>query len=141
MAGKSWNKMTFKDVDQSRFIHLGAQWKYMKDLQDKPMIIEEGFDLGGELFNELNKEIDARGWRDFCAPPRGYSEELVKEFYSNLNPYEDEDLVWVRGVKVLFDRKTINKYYGIKAPGVNEYDLFNRSRTPKRIYFIKDALC
>ena len=105
------------------------------------MICEEGFDLGGQWFIELNKEIDARGWENFCKPLGGYSEELVREFYSNLNPYNEEDSVWVRRARIPYDSQTINIYYGIQAPRVNEYGLFIKSDTKKRIHFIKEALC
>ena len=74
------------------------------------MIYEKGFNLGGPRFDELNKEIGVRGWKKFCAPPKGYCEELIKEFYSNLNPYDEEDTVWVKGAKIPYDGQTINNY-------------------------------
>ncbi|MCI43952.1 hypothetical protein A2U01_0065191, partial [Trifolium medium] len=71
-------------------------------------------------FRHFVSAMDNRNWGRLLNPPPSIHVDLVREFYANVMPIEDEPYSFttmVRGRALGFDRDAINEYLG------NPYEL------------------
>lgn len=147
LAFKGKKEDEFEDFDEVRFVSVHNHWKYQQQKRTKGLWFEEGI-LVRELlekehakFKEFYYELKSRGWDNFCATRTTDFEEVVREFYANIIEGDDNDMVREREYDIPFDSRTINQYYAILEPYINEYKHFVRSEGPRRFAMIKDAIC
>ena len=84
-------------------------WK--KYYAGKGFVRERGF---SKLISPFKELIEQRGWGNFCKHQKSRYAAVVQEFYSNLVGRKDNS-VYVRGVWVPFEVKTINEMYGMEG--------------------------
>jgi hypothetical protein len=93
-----------------------AQYARYKELQKRAITPERIFDISQSgNFGRFPEIIENRGWETLINPPSRLNYDLVREFYANAIPIEDEAVsfkTWVRGVNIRFDRDAINNYLG-----------------------------
>ncbi|KAL6555103.1 hypothetical protein OROGR_006361 [Orobanche gracilis] len=91
---------------RTRYYKLYLKWAVEKILTEKRVELKEGD------YDEMVNEIDRRGWAILSQPPPTFHEDVVREFYANIDPSSERRQSWVRGVIVPFDRDTIHDYLG-----------------------------
>ncbi|KAL6555104.1 hypothetical protein OROGR_006362 [Orobanche gracilis] len=91
---------------RTRYYKLYLKWSVKKILTEKRVELKEGD------YDEMLIEIERRGWAILSQPPGTYNEDVVREFYANIDPSFERRQSWVRGVIVPFDRDTIHDYLG-----------------------------
>ncbi|GAU23987.1 hypothetical protein TSUD_327880 [Trifolium subterraneum] len=93
------------------------QYARFKNLQKKTIWAENVFKLTqtGD-FARFTEIIEERNWEDLARPTNDINFDLVREFYANAMPLDDEDPVtfktMVRGREIRFDRDAINDFLG-----------------------------
>ncbi|KAK2366082.1 hypothetical protein QL285_079505 [Trifolium repens] len=104
------------NIDPLRFLgHL--QYARFKDLETRTIWGENVFRIEGiGAFTRFKEIIEERNWGVLACPIEDINFDLVKEFYANDIPLDDEDPVsfktMVRGQEIRFDRDAINEYLG-----------------------------
>ncbi|KAK2445378.1 hypothetical protein QL285_016318 [Trifolium repens] len=103
-------------IDPIRFLgHL--QYARFKDLETRTVWGENVFRIEGiGAFARFKEIIEERNWGVLACPIDDINFDLVKEFYANAMPLDDEDPVsfktTVRGQEIRFDRDAINDFLG-----------------------------
>jgi hypothetical protein len=111
--------------DIFHFISLVHQEHYSKFLANKKFVLEKNFQLEGYKFSDIQAMIVTRGWGDLTTFAKEASATLAKEFFANayLGPPKEDgnyknDLMkftsFVRGKKVPFHEKIINRLFGLE---------------------------
>ncbi|GAU52033.1 hypothetical protein TSUD_418690, partial [Trifolium subterraneum] len=113
--------------DAARFI--GAdQFERFKALQKRKIWAEKVFDiLPTGMYRDFVEVVQERGWDKLLNPHETINEDLVREFYANAVP-TDEDAPFsfttmIRGHPLRFDRDAIHAYLGNPEIVVNEAGL------------------
>ena len=78
---------------------------------NKEFICERGF---GKLISPFSEVIEKRGWAFFCEHKAPGFSALPREFYANMVGMK-EDFVFVRGVWVPFDDRSINEFFKLRG--------------------------
>ena len=78
-------------------------------VKNRSFFKEKGFHLPDNFFR---KTIANMGWLALCQPPRSAAMSIVHEFYANLASHVMKK-VWVRGVLVDFNAKSIKQFYNL----------------------------
>jgi hypothetical protein len=103
-------------IDPIRFLgHL--QYARFKDLETRTVWGENVFRIEGiGAFARFKEIIEERNWGVLACPIDDINFDLVKEFYANAMPLDDEDPVsfktTVQGQEIRFDRDAINDFLG-----------------------------
>uniref|UniRef100_A0A803Q0J0 Putative plant transposon protein domain-containing protein n=1 Tax=Cannabis sativa TaxID=3483 RepID=A0A803Q0J0_CANSA len=86
------------------------------------MIAEREFDYDNlsTSFSQFTTIISNRDWFKFCDQPDVAAIPVVMEFYANVVNYVNHD-VKVRGRKLSFSSREINKFYGHKDIEDDDY--------------------
>ena len=96
--------------EEKDFISLEAKELWNKVMFDKDFVCERGFGKVISLFSEV---ITKRGWEFFCEHKAPGFSALPREFYANMVGMKD-DSVFVRGVWVPFDDRSINEMFKLR---------------------------
>ncbi|GAU37514.1 hypothetical protein TSUD_21190 [Trifolium subterraneum] len=112
-TGGSSSRVNF---DATRFLG-PIQFARFKDLEKRTIWGENVCRLTSTGdFARFVEIIEERGWVDLARPADVINFDLVREFYANAMPLDDEDPVtfktMVRGREIRFDRDTINDFLG-----------------------------
>jgi hypothetical protein len=112
-TGGSSSRVNF---DATRFLG-PLQFARFKDLEKRTIWGENVYRLTSTGdFARFTEIIEERGWVDLARPADDINFDLVREFYANVMPIDDEDPVtfktMVRGREIRFDRDTINDFLG-----------------------------
>ncbi|GAU46045.1 hypothetical protein TSUD_191160 [Trifolium subterraneum] len=112
-TGGSSSRVNF---DATRFLG-PLQFALFRDLAKRTIWGENVYRLTrtGD-FERFTEMIEERGWVDLARPADAINFDLVREFYANAMPLDDEDPVtfktMVRGREIRFDRDSINDFLG-----------------------------
>lgn len=109
--------------DRSKFVSEEAQIRYYESVEGRPLIAERGLTITQGGFPALWSTIQQRGWGAFCAQPSPAVVPLVREFYANA-PAHENGKVFVRGKRVSFSGKAINKLFGLPEIGRDGYTTY-----------------
>ena len=96
--------------EEKDFISEEAKELWNKVMCDKEFICERGF---GKLISPFSEVIEKRGWAFFCEHKALGFSALPREFYANMVGMKD-DYVYVRGVWVPFDDRSINEVFKLR---------------------------
>ena len=96
--------------EEKDFISPEAKELWNKVMFDKDFVCERGFGKVISLFSEV---ITKRGWEFFCEHKAPGFSALPREFYANMVGMKD-DSVFVRGVWVPFDDRSINEMFKLR---------------------------
>ena len=97
--------------DASRFTCQEAFRKYQRSARGQKIIPERGLQVCPTSEPDIAKIIADRGWESLVASPAPAIVPIVREFYANaVVGYEH---VYVRGLMVPFDSKSINAVYNL----------------------------
>jgi hypothetical protein len=94
-----------------------AQYARYLELEKSAITPERIFDISSTgNFEKFTEIIDERRWDKLINPPTRLNYDLVREFYANAIPTEEDQdvsfITWVRGREIHFDRDAINDYLG-----------------------------
>lgn len=106
-------------VDRSKFISSNAAERFNKVLDKKTLVLERGLRLDANLDGDMAVMIAERNWFKLVEQPGPAVIPIVKEFYANVIE-RVESVVQVRQKPVAFDNDTINAYYGLKTPDLDD---------------------
>ena len=67
--------------------------------------------------------FEGRGWDKLLSDLLGVCEPLIREFYANVVPKEDEINCWIRGKEFTIDAGDIDEV--LRLEGLNDHDLTN----------------
>ena len=95
--------------DHEKFVNESAAKKFDLIFKNRSFIKEKEFYHPDDFFHET---IANKGWRALCQPPSPAATSVVREFYANLASHVLKK-VWVHGVLVDFNVKSINRYYNL----------------------------
>ena len=96
-----------KIEEEKDFISQEAKKLWNKVMFDKDFVCERG---SGKLISPFSEVITKRGWEFFCEHKALGFSALPREFYANMVGMKD-DYVFVRGVWVPFDDRSINEVF------------------------------
>ena len=96
--------------EEKDFISEEANDLWNKVMWNKEFICERGF---GKLISPFSEVIEKRGWAFFCEHKAPGFSALPREFYANMVGMK-EDSVFVRGVWVPFDDRSINEMFKLR---------------------------
>ena len=96
--------------EEKDFISKEAKELWNKVMFDKDFVCERGF---GKVISPFSEVITKRGWEFFCEHKAPGFVALPREFYANMVGMKD-DSVFVRGVWVPFDDKSINEMFKLR---------------------------
>ena len=96
--------------EEKDFISEEAKNLWNKVMWNKEFICERGF---GKLIPPFFEVIEKRGWAFFCEHKAPEFSALPREFYANMVGMK-EDSVFVRGVWVPFDNRSINEVFKLR---------------------------
>ena len=96
--------------EEKDFISEEAKDLWNKVMWNKEFICERGF---RKLISPFSEVIEKRGWAFFCKHKAPGFSALPREFYENMVGMK-EDFVFVRGVWVPFDDRSINKVFKLR---------------------------
>ena len=99
-----------KTEEEKDFISQEAKELLNKVMFDKDFVCERGF---GKLISPFSEVITKRGWEFFCEHKAPGFSALPREFYANMVGMKD-DSVFVRGVWVPFDDRSINEVFKLR---------------------------
>ena len=99
-----------KKEEEKDFISQEAKELWNKVMFDKDFVCERGF---GKLLSPFSEVITKRGWEFFCEHKAPGFSALPREFYANMVGMKD-DSVFVRGVWVPFDDRSINEVFKLR---------------------------
>ena len=119
-AKKRKSKLIF---DNRKFVSEEAQTRYYESVSGRSLIAERGLIVTPTGYPGISSIIRARGWGEFCAQPKLAIIPIVREFYANA-PKHDNRKIFVRGKKVNFSGKAINKFFklpDIERDGYTEF--------------------
>ena len=96
--------------EEKDFISPEAKELWNKVMLDKDFVCERGF---GKVISPFSEVITKRGWEFFCEHKAPGFSALPREFYANMLGMKD-DYVFVRGVWVPFDDRSINEMFKLR---------------------------
>ena len=96
--------------EEKYFISQEAKELWNKVMFDKDFVCERGF---GKVISPFSEVITKRGWEFFCEHKALGFLALPREFYANMVGMKD-DSVFVRGVWVPFDDRSINEVFKLR---------------------------
>ena len=96
--------------EEKDFISPEAKELWNKVMFDKDFVCERGF---GKLISPFSEVITKRGWEFFYEHKASGFSALPREFYANMLGMKD-DSVFVRGVWVPFDDRSINEVFKLR---------------------------
>jgi hypothetical protein len=93
------------------------QFERFQELENRTICPERIFEISDVgNFSRFAEIIDNRHWGKLTNPTKKINFDLVREFYANAIPLDNEDPVtfrtYVRGNEIKFDRDTINSFLG-----------------------------
>ena len=112
------------DYDHKKFFNESVVDKFDLISKNRSFIKEKGFHHPDDFFC---KTIANKGWRALCQPSRPAATSVVREFYANLASHILKR-VWVLGVLVDFNAKSINRYYNLEPVNLEAYDRLHEYR-------------
>jgi hypothetical protein len=85
-----------------------AQFAWYKELEKRAITPERIFDISQSgNFGRFPEIIENKGWDTLINPSTRLNYDLVREFYANAIPIEEDEAVsfttWVRGTNIRFD--------------------------------------
>ena len=96
--------------EEKDFISPEAKELWNKVMFDKDFVCERGF---GKVISPFSEAITKRGWDFFCEHKAPGFAALPREFYANMVGIKN-DYVFVRGVWVPFDDRSINEMFKLR---------------------------
>ncbi|KAK2387356.1 hypothetical protein QL285_061150 [Trifolium repens] len=104
------------NFDPHRFLG-SLQYERFKELETRTIWAENVFNIEGTgTFARFKEIIEERNWGVLACPIEDINFDLVREFYANAVPLDDQDPVSfrtkVRGQDIRFDRDAINDFLG-----------------------------
>ncbi|XP_050880833.1 uncharacterized protein LOC127084430 [Lathyrus oleraceus] len=116
--------------DTDKFVGAKQAARYVA-LEKRKILPEKRFIINPEgEYCTFAGLIHSKKWDRLIAPLEHYDIEIVREFYTNTLPNDDEPFTWttrVSGRPVAFDRDAINRVLGEPLhPGANERDTYHR---------------
>ena len=99
-----------KTEEEKDFISQEAKELWNKVMFDKDFVCERGF---GKLISPFSEVITKIGWEFLCEHKAPGFSALPREFYANMVGMKD-DYVFVRGVWVPFDDRSINEVFKLR---------------------------
>jgi hypothetical protein len=106
--------------DPNRF-RRPKQFERFQELEQRTICPERIFEISDVgNFSRFSEIIDSRNWGKLANLTKKINFDLVREFYANAIPLDNEDPVtfrtYVRGNEIKFDRDTINSFLGNPSP-------------------------
>ncbi|XP_058742285.1 uncharacterized protein LOC131614745 [Vicia villosa] len=104
-----------RPYDSSRFLDFNQEARF-RELSKQKIWSERKFEINQEgKIKEVAQIIATRKWDTLVEPPSYLNYDVIREFYANDLPFDEEPFTFttmVRGRNLKFDQDTINEYFG-----------------------------